>query len=380
MKSVASSQYLFILLCFIGLPVLAQQEISRDWTSFVQTIQVSTDKEIKFKVVASAKTVADEDWAWSGIWARVDTKNGEDGFFDNMGDRPIISNEWNSYIVSGTINKNAKRISFGGLCIGNGKFFFDDFEVLTEKPDGSFEKLDIKNSSFENEPTAKGIPDWISGIVDIKPVKVKEFAYMSSDDRVDGNLALLIQGEGIEENTSSQIGPIDGYSPQIGTLISMLNNLSERVERTVGTLDQRELDYLLDEKANSIGALIMHLVATEVFYQNHTFGGVKYEDTEAQKWASAMDLGEEGRKTLKGYDAKYYFDVWKKVRAKTLEEFKKRDDNWLAETRPGSNSNNHFAWFHVMEHQSSHLGQMLLLRKRIPEIPKELDIEDKIKD
>lgn len=68
-----------------------------------------------------------------------------------------------------------------------------------------------------------------------------------------------------------------------------------------------------------------------------------------------MSLGDKARETLKGHDAAYYFDVWKKVRAKTLEEFKKKDDVWLNEMVPGSSMNNHFAWFHVMEHQSSHL-------------------------
>jgi hypothetical protein len=28
--------------------------------------------------------------------------------------------------------------------------------------------------------------------------------------------------------------------------------------------------------------------------------------------------------------------------------------------------NNYYGWFHVMEHQSSHLGQILFLKKRIP--------------
>ena len=28
--------------------------------------------------------------------------------------------------------------------------------------------------------------------------------------------------------------------------------------------------------------------------------------------------------------------------------------------------NNHWAWFHVMEHQSSHLGQILLIKKKDP--------------
>jgi uncharacterized damage-inducible protein DinB len=371
---------ILVITFLFTIPSHSQKEISRDWTSFVQTIEVSTDKNIKFKVVASAKTEREDDWSWSGIWAKVDNKNNESGFFDNMGDRPIITNSWKSYSIEGLLDLNSKRISFGGLCVGNGKFYYDNFEVFTEKPDGTFEQLDIKNASFENKVTSQGIPDWAQGIVDSKPVNVKEFSYSATDDKVDGAYGLVIQGMGIEKDTSDYIGAVDGYSTQVGTLVSMLNNLSKRVESTVGFLNQQELDYLLDKNANSIGALIMHLVATEVYYQNFTFGNMDYIADDVQKWASAMVLGEEGRKTLKGHDAVYYFDIWKKVRARTLEELQKKDDLWLAETNRGSGMTNHYAWFHVMEHQSSHLGQMLLLRKRIPDFPVEPKLVEKIKD
>ncbi|MCH5715865.1 mycothiol transferase [Niabella hibiscisoli] len=69
------------------------------------------------------------------------------------------------------------------------------------------------------------------------------------------------------------IGPKEGYSPQVGTLVSMLNyNRSTIIGATKG-LSIEQLDYLHDPKANTIGALILHLGATEVFYQANTFEG-----------------------------------------------------------------------------------------------------------
>lgn len=47
--------------------------------------------------------------------------------------------------------------------------------------------------------------------------------------------------------------------------------------------------------------------------------------------------------------------------------------------QPSYGMSNHYAWFHVMEHQSSHLGQVLFLRKRIPP-EAELKIPETIKD
>jgi hypothetical protein len=45
-------------------------------------------------------------------------------------DRPIKINEWQSYTVEGTINANSKSLSFGGLCLYNGKFYFDKIELF----------------------------------------------------------------------------------------------------------------------------------------------------------------------------------------------------------------------------------------------------------
>jgi hypothetical protein len=66
------------------------------------------------------------------------------------------------------------------------------------------------------------------------------------------------------------------------------------------------------------------------------------------------------------------------VRAKTIAELKKRDDAWFEEVKKNG-TNNYFCWFHVMEHQSSHLGQILFLSKRIPPQP-ELKLEKPIKN
>ncbi|NJB71155.1 hypothetical protein GGR42_001617 [Saonia flava] len=356
-------------------------ETSRDWTSFVQSLEVSTDRPIKFRVTASAKTEVENESGWSGIWVRVDTKNGESGFFDNMSDRPIITDKWDTYIIEGEINENSKVLNFGGLCINNGKFFFDNFEVSTENSNGEFEKLEIKNASFEEKLSNNEGFSWVEGITISEPVRIKEYSLsLNNEDKVDGKYSLLIEGNGVIRDTTGIIGPIEGFSPQMGTLVTMLNNLSARVERIVTNLDQNELDYLMDEKANSIGALVMHLIATEVYYQSYSFGkDVSYKD-ETINWDAGMNLGEEGRKNIKGYSTQFYFDLWKKVRAKTVEELKKRDDGWLAHVPPGSDVNNYFYWFHVMEHQSSHLGQILLMRKRIPEFPKEPEIKVGVKD
>lgn len=163
-----------------------------------------------------------------------------------------------------------------------------------------------------------------------------------------------------------KIEPEKGFTPQIGVLVSMLNDMSTRVEQAVKNLKVDEVDFLLDENANSIGTLIMHLAATEKIYQVRTFENRSFNEEEEKEWASAMSMGKKAQEEYKGKEIKAYLKVYKDVRKKTLKYLKDKDDSWLNKVDKGWNMNYHWAWYHVMEHQSSHLGQILLLKKRIP--------------
>ena len=54
-------------------------------------------------------------------------------------------------------------------------------------------------------------------------------------------------------------GPKSGYSPQTGTLVSEMTWMRGAVLGAVKGLNQDQLDFLLDSKANRIGALLLHL-------------------------------------------------------------------------------------------------------------------------
>jgi len=154
-----------------------------------------------------------------------------------------------------------------------------------------------------------------------------------------------------------------GYSDDIGQMVSMLDNLKARVERNVRYLDQEGTDFLLDENANSPGAIIYHLAATEAYYQVYTFEGRGFNEEEEKKWGIALNLGEKARSEFKDKPISYYLDIYDDVRAKTKNLLKTKDDAWFKE-KVGS-MNMHWAWFHVMEHQANHMGQLALITKRI---------------
>ena len=169
------------------------------------------------------------------------------------------------------------------------------------------------------------------------------------------------------------IGPKEGFSPQIGTLVSMMAWMRMVVLKSVEKLTQPDLDVLFDANSNTIGALLMHLAASEAFYQENTFRGLsgpKLPPEFYKKWGAASNLGPAARDKIKGNDLKYYVDIMTEVREATLAEFKKRDDAWLMQVDPkffdGKPTNNYCKWFHVCEHESNHNGQIKWYVKRLP--------------
>jgi len=137
-------------------------------------------------------------------------------------------------------------------------------------------------------------------------------------------------------------------------------------------LTQAQLDHLFDSHANTIGALLLHLAATETYYQMNTFEGKhwgSWPDAVKKKWDPAMDLGDAGRAAIKGHNLDYYLTVLRETREKSLAEFRKRDDAWLMSVDEQwfwGPTNNYCKWFHVCEHESHHAGQIAFLTTRLP--------------
>ena len=175
-----------------------------------------------------------------------------------------------------------------------------------------------------------------------------------------------------EESDVNIIGPKKGYSPQIGTLVSMMTWMRKVMLMSVEGMSQKDLDYLFDANSNTIGSLLMHLAATDRIYQINTFEGKNLKELPASykdKWGVAMELGEPARKQIKGHDLDYYLNLLGETREQTLAEFRKRDDDWLLtvdKTWGWGPTNNYCKWFHVCEHESNHNGQIKFLKKRIP--------------
>jgi Protein of unknown function (DUF664) len=168
---------------------------------------------------------------------------------------------------------------------------------------------------------------------------------------------------------SNLLGHTAGFTPQIGALVSVMTWTRMELLRSVKGMTRRDLDHAFDRKANTIGALLLHLAATEAFYQMSTLEGIPGVGWPArvkQKWDIAMNLGGPGR-AIKGQSLAFYARVLTEMRKKTLAGFRKKDDAWLmyVDKRFPDPTNNYCKWFHVCEHEAHHKGQIKFLAERL---------------
>ncbi len=166
-------------------------------------------------------------------------------------------------------------------------------------------------------------------------------------------------------SAQGEIKPVEGYSPQIGIMVDMLEEIKGLIEEQTRDLNQEETDFLFDEQANSIGAMIMHIAATEAYIQVENLEERQWTDEEIAFWAAAGGLGEESRTNIKGKPISYYLNLWDEVRKKTLEGLKTKDDAWFAASAE-EGLNNHWVWFHILKHSANHRGQIALVKARLP--------------
>lgn len=168
------------------------------------------------------------------------------------------------------------------------------------------------------------------------------------------------------------VGPQKGYSPHVGALLSTMTVMRTWVIDTVKDLTVEQLDFQIDDQSNSIGAMLMHLAATERYYQLNTFEEMEWgswSDEIKKEWDVPMTLGKEAKEQILGNRIDYYLDQLEKVREVTKQEFAKRDDKWIMKSEPffgNQPTNNYCKWFHVCEHESNHRGQMKFVIKRLP--------------
>ncbi|ABY43101.1 DinB family protein [Bacillus mycoides] len=168
-------------------------------------------------------------------------------------------------------------------------------------------------------------------------------------------------------NIDYRIRSVDGYTKNIGELVSMLEHTRAVTLQEINELSVEQLDLIMPSGGNSIGALLKHIAAIEKAHQLISFQKRDFTKEELEIWEDALYLGEAG-KSIRGYDIPYYVQLLQSVREESLKYLSEVDDTWLMSERKWPNGvayNQHYLWFHVLEDEISHRGQIKMLKNKL---------------
>lgn len=158
----------------------------------------------------------------------------------------------------------------------------------------------------------------------------------------------------------------DNFTEKLGELVCMLEHSREVTLSEISHLNQNDLDYLPNDSSNSIGSLLLHITSIEYVHQVISFEKRDLTKDEYLKWGTALELGDKAREVIRNHSIEYFLDKLSEVRDYTLTYLKSKDDKWLFEENKWDNGisyNNYYLWFHVMEDEINHRGQIRKIKR-----------------
>jgi uncharacterized damage-inducible protein DinB len=159
--------------------------------------------------------------------------------------------------------------------------------------------------------------------------------------------------------------PDKNYKGQVAWLVSMLQSARSATLKLIQHLSKADLDKYILNHNNSISSLLMHIAAMEFNTQCITFLHREMNERETRKWKNALPGGMEIKKK-RSLSAECHSNLLQQVRTGTLASLKEKDTPWLKQfTRPYKNTSNNFMWFHLLEDELCHQGQIKSLVKAL---------------
>ncbi len=146
---------LLFALIWASIQLLAHDK-QENWVSYHQAIPVKEYVNKNFRVSAKIKAEIAINCASAHLWARTDS-DGKTNFFNNMQDKPIISKNWETYTIEGSIGENDDLLIFGALCYFDGAFYYDDIKVEVEMAPNSWETIYLASFDESIEGFKQGV-------------------------------------------------------------------------------------------------------------------------------------------------------------------------------------------------------------------------------
>jgi uncharacterized damage-inducible protein DinB len=153
----------------------------------------------------------------------------------------------------------------------------------------------------------------------------------------------------------------------IDYFLGMLAKTRSTTLRKIENFSVEELDWQCRPGWNTIGALLLHIIALEHYFRIEFVEGRKLTTEEEEKWLPALDLGHHVPKLIRKLPVGFYQTSFEESRRLFLASFKNIDFESFTRRVEGYDPQEgcNLAWvlYHMIEDEIRHCGQIALLHK-----------------
>jgi len=153
-------------------------------------------------------------------------------------------------------------------------------------------------------------------------------------------------------------------STKIASYYSQMREVRNRLINIINDLPDFVLDYTPDEKiVESIGTLLLHIAAVEWSW---IFADIDKKNFQFEEWKYAFPLRQDvNLPQLKGEKKEFYLNKLEKVRLEVYQRLMDFNDEDLDVIVISEGEKYSIEWilFHIIEHETMHIGQILLLKR-----------------
>lgn len=170
------------------------------------------------------------------------------------------------------------------------------------------------------------------------------------------------------------LSAVQGFDPEVGRFVAMLDFVRSKTLAVVAQVGEAGLNLRSSAETPRIKDILEHIAAVEYVYQKLSFEQRVLSVDEMAYWGRRLRLASDGSAAQECCGSQT-LGTMSELRSITREELRTRPAGWLSSTvaTPLGEMSNAFAWFHVIEHEAHHLGQisMILGAKRRAELMRE---------
>ena len=163
-----------------------------------------------------------------------------------------------------------------------------------------------------------------------------------------------------------------GFPTELGYFMAGMDELRGRLSEAIADMSSQQLGCRAVPGAHSIAALVLHIGEAEWYWMQMVVNGQRLTDDVRQSafW-DALDNPDSFAE--KNYSAEFCLDQAEKIREQTrqlLATFNDKDlDRIFSRKKRGEITEHSLRWIlhHLMDHESEHRGQILMLRRLLSE-------------